>query len=57
MRLDGRRESTNVDDRRGSRGVKVGGGLGVYLDLSFFSSMKKQIGADGDTFSPDYNRL
>lgn len=29
MRLDGRRESTNVDDRRGSRGVKVGGGLGL----------------------------
>lgn len=29
MRLDGRRESTNVDDRRSRRGVKVGGGLGL----------------------------
>lgn len=29
MRLDGRRESTNVDDRRSHRGIKVGGGLGL----------------------------
>ena len=28
MKLDGRRESTNVDDRRGKRAV-VGGGLGL----------------------------
>ena len=31
MRLDGRRESSNVDDRRGSGGFKLGGkgGLGI----------------------------
>ena len=29
MRLDGRRESTNVEDRRGKGGVKAAGGIGL----------------------------
>ncbi len=29
MKLDGRRQSTNVDDRRGSRTVKTAGGIGL----------------------------
>ncbi|MCQ2222221.1 MAG: neutral zinc metallopeptidase [Bacteroidaceae bacterium] len=29
MKLDGRRESTNVDDRRGKRGLAIGGGMGI----------------------------
>lgn len=29
MRLDGRRQSTNVDDRRTSTTVKIGGGIGL----------------------------
>lgn len=33
MRLDGRRESTNVDDRRGRRTVAKAGGLGLQADF------------------------
>lgn len=29
MKLDGRRESTNVDDRRSKRGLAIGGGMGI----------------------------
>jgi len=29
MRLDGRRESSNVDDRRRAGGMKTAGGLGI----------------------------
>jgi len=40
MRLDGRRESTNVDDRRGKKTVAAAGGIGlggiiIYLLISF----------------------
>ena len=39
MRLDGRRESTNVDDRRGKKTVAAAGGIGIggiiiYLIIS-----------------------
>ena len=38
MRLDGRRESSNVDDRRGSGGFKLGGkgGLGIGAAIVTF---------------------
>lgn len=29
MKLDGRRESTNVEDRRGKKAARVGGGIGI----------------------------
>ena len=40
MRLEGRRESTNVEDRRGKRTVAAAGGIGlggllIYLLISF----------------------
>ncbi|MDE7145020.1 MAG: neutral zinc metallopeptidase, partial [Duncaniella sp.] len=34
MRLNGRRESSNISDRRGSgggRGLKIGGGIGAVI--------------------------
>ena len=39
MRLDGRRESTNVEDRRGKKTVATAGGIGIggiiiYLIIS-----------------------
>ena len=40
MRLEGRRESTNVEDRRGKKTVAAAGGIGlggiiIYLLISF----------------------
>ena len=60
MRLDGRRESTNVEDRRGKGGAMKAGGLGlggiVIAVIIYFltgqapdSSMLQQMGQGTDT--------
>ena len=48
MRLDGRRESTNVEDRRGKRTVATAGGIGlggilIYLLISFLGGDPSQV--------------
>ena len=44
MRLDGRRESTNVDDRRGRTVATAGGlGLGGVIIVAFLMRIAKQL--------------
>ncbi|MBO7616732.1 MAG: neutral zinc metallopeptidase [Bacteroidales bacterium] len=48
MKLEGRRESTNVEDRRGKRAVATAGGLGIggiliYLLISFLGGDPSQV--------------
>ncbi|MBR4390894.1 MAG: neutral zinc metallopeptidase [Bacteroidales bacterium] len=48
MRLEGRRESTNVEDRRGKKTVAAAGGLGIggiliYLLISFLGGDPSQV--------------
>ena len=58
MRLDGRRESTNVEDRRGKRTAAAAGGIGIggiliYLLISFMggdpSAVMEQMGSGTQT--------
>ncbi len=47
MRLDGRRESNNVEDRRGKKTVAAAGGIGIggiliYLLISFLGGDQSQ---------------
>ena len=48
MRLDGRRESSNVEDRRGKTATKAAGGIGIggiviYLIISFLGGDPSQV--------------
>ena len=48
MRLDGRRESTNVEDRRGKKTVATAGGIGIggiiiYLIISLMGGDASQV--------------
>ena len=48
MKLEGRRESTNVEDRRGKKAVATAGGLGIggiliYLLISFLGGDPSQV--------------
>lgn len=55
MKLDGRRESTNVDDRRGRGSMARVGGIGLAVASKIGDDyLQKQAYGYGDTFSLNY---
>ena len=55
MRLEGRRESTNVEDRRGKKTVAAAGGIGlggiiIYLLISFLGGDPSAVDVELMTF-------
>ncbi|MCQ2156191.1 MAG: hypothetical protein MJY57_03215 [Bacteroidales bacterium] len=53
MRLDGRRESTNVDDRRGRSVGKIGGvGLGGAIVITHHDNLRFNSLESGDSVTP-----
>lgn len=58
MKLQGRRESTNVEDRRGKSGErKASLGIGEMIVVGLLMWIMGGNPDDGDTFSPNYSNL
>ena len=56
MKLEGRRESTNVEDRRGeSGGRKASSGIGGMIVVGLLMWIMGGNPDDGDTFTPNYS--
>ena len=56
MKLEGRRESTNVEDRRGKfGGRKASSGIGGMIVVGLLMWIMGGNPDDGDTFTPNYS--